>query len=228
MKLQLITAISFALLFSSCIGDDIIVDRVEENLSIMNPIDSLELGTTHQFVARFLNNIGVEESAPVIWSSSDEAVLSIDSDGLGTGLAEGAVTVTVELARADGPNLTDSYSLVVVDQEVTIVEPMNRSGSLRTTSSYTLAGNFTLEDDSGTLTLKLDDTYTASSSLPGLYVYLTNNPNTISNALEISKVSTFSGAHSYAIPSGVELAQYNYVLYFCKPFGVKVGDGEIQ
>ncbi|MEM1321430.1 MAG: hypothetical protein AAGG75_14335 [Bacteroidota bacterium] len=228
MKLQLISSITIALLFSACIGDDIIMDTVEENLSILTPIDSLELGTSHQFTARFLNNIGVEEAAAIDWSSSDENILSINTEGLATGLAEGEVEVKAELNRNDGPLLSDSFRLVVVDEEVTIVEPQSRNGSLRTTSSYRLAGDFVLEENDGALTLRFASNYVASSSLPGLYVYLTNNPNTISNAFEIGMATSFSGAHEYEITGDVDLTQYNYVLFFCKPFGVKVGDGQIN
>ena len=228
MKLQLISSLCIALLFSACIGDDVIIDTVEENLTILNPIDSLELGASYQFTARFLNNIGVEEAVDIDWSSSDEAVLSIDAEGLATGLAEGEVEVTAELNRTDGPGLSDSYRLEVVDQEVTIVEPQSRSGSLRTTSSYRLAGDFVLEENNGALKLRFASDYVASSSLPGLYVYLTNNPNTISNAFEIGMAISFSGEHEYLISGDVGLMDYNYVLFFCKPFGVKVGDGQIN
>ena len=71
------------------------------------------------------------------------------------------------------------------------------------------------------------DDYQASTSLPGLYVYLTNNPATANNAFEIGRVEIFNGAHSYRI-SGVGLNEYDYLLYWCKPFSVKVGDGEIR
>ena len=64
-------------------------------------------------------------------------------------------------------------------------------------------------------------------SLPGLYAYLTNNPSTVNNAFEIGRVETFSGAHSYRI-SGVGLNDYDDLLYWCKPFSVKVGDGEME
>jgi len=60
-----------------------------------------------------------------------------------------------------------------------------------------------------------------------LYVYLTNNPSTTAGALEIGKVTVFEGTHIYTIEGDIPLNQYNYLLYFCKPFNVKVGDGEI-
>ena len=41
-------------------------------------------------------------------------------------------------------------------------------------------------------------------------------------------VQVFDGAHEYALPAGIGLLDYDYLLYYCKPFGVKVGDGAID
>ena len=112
---------------------------------------------------------------------------------------------------------------------VTIVveNPTNGSGTIVSTSSYKLEGDFSLSETNGTLTLSFVDNYEASSALPGLYVYLTNNPNSINDALEIGKVEVFKGAHSYEIDN-TSITAFDYVLYFCKPFRVKVGDGKIN
>ena len=46
-------------------------------------------------------------------------------------------------------------------------------------------------------------------------------------ALEIGAVETFNGAHSYVIEN-TDISEYEFILYFCKPFVVKVGDGQIN
>ena len=56
---------------------------------------------------------------------------------------------------------------------------------------------------------------------------MTNNPNTASGAKEIQKVTVFNGAHKYII-TNTKINDFNHLLYWCKPFGVKVGDGEIN
>ena len=113
-------------------------------------------------------------------------------------------------------------------EETIEVEPTQaKSGQITTTSSYALSGDFSLTAENNDLVLAFDENYNASTALPGLYIYLTNNPSTISGALEIGKVQTFSGVHSYTIPN-VDINEYSHVLYFCKPFNVKVGDGEIE
>ncbi len=108
-----------------------------------------------------------------------------------------------------------------------VVAPQFFEGQIRTTSSYALEGNFRLEHNGTQLILSIDDSYRASSSLPGLYLYLTNNPNSPEDGFEVGAVSVFSGAHSYTLPASIGLMDYKYLLYWCKPFRVKVGDAQI-
>ncbi|MEO1517160.1 MAG: DM13 domain-containing protein [Bacteroidota bacterium] len=227
MKLfQLFTAVTISLLFASCIGDDIIADTVPENLRISVSIDTLGVGDTYQFEAIFTNNVGQEEDTNVQWTSSNSDILQVDDQGLATGVAMGMASVTASVDLADGAGtVSDVFDLAVANRTV-VAGPEIRDGELRTTSSYVLEGSFTLKKDGDDLVLSLGSNYRASSSLPGLYVYLTNNPNTTSGAYEVGRTTNFSGAHTYTIPgSEVAVDQYTHVLYFCKPFNVKVGDG---
>lgn len=212
------------LFFTGCIGDDIIEDTVEASIRIKNPIDSLTVGQTHQFEAIYLNTIGQEEAANISWLSTDSEILSISSSGEAEGLSEGITTI--EASVDNDPNLIESFSVVVTQETVDNTDQI-RTGALQTTSSYTLEGDFTLQTSGENLILTLGENYRASSNLPGLYLYLTNNPNSVNNALEIGAVSVFNGIHSYEI-EGVELNEYSHLLYYCKPFGVKVGDGEFE
>jgi len=75
--------------------------------------------------------------------------------------------------------------------------------------------------------LDIAGNYEASTALPGLYVYLSNNPNSTSGSYEIGEVTVFNGAHSYTLPSSVDISDYKYILYWFKPFNVKVGDSTI-
>lgn len=108
-----------------------------------------------------------------------------------------------------------------------VVAPQFFEGQIRTTSSYTPEGNFRYEHNGTQIILSLDDTYCASSSLPGLYLYLTNNPNSPEDGYEVGAVSVFSGEHSYTLPASIGLMDYKYLLYWCKPFRVKVGDAQL-
>jgi hypothetical protein len=216
-----------ALFFSACIGDDIINDRVAETLKITAQASTIAVGETFQFKARFTNNIGQVEDERVIWTSSNPTILSINSDGLAIALSQGNALIKAEAALEDGNTLSEEMA-VEVSMETTIIEtPTGRAGKIETTSFYDLEGDFTLEEAGDKLLLNFGDNYKASSSLPGLYVYLTNNPNSVNDALEVAKVEVFQGAHFYEIPD-VKLSDFDYVLYYCKPFRVKVGDGKIN
>ena len=215
------------ILFSSCIGDDIIMDRVDETLRITTQATSIAAGETFQFEARFTNNIGNVEEGSVIWRSSDEAILAITEDGLATAITRGNVIVSAEVTLEDGSILKEEMDVEVSMVTVEVETPTSRSGVIATTTFYDLEGDFVLNEINEGVSLEIADNYKASSALPGLYVYLTNNPNSINDALEIGEVTVFEGAHTYEI-AGVNLTDYDYVLYFCKPFRVKVGDGKIN
>lgn len=213
-------------IMQSCIGEDIIFDTIAERLEISNPIDSLKVGDTYSFEIRYFNAVGQEESVNVNWSSTNESVIQVNADGEATGMTKGIAMVIAEGEASN--NLIHDSLLIVVGDRTTQTNVNQRSGSIQTTSSYQLEGSFTLEKSGSGLVLNFADDYKASSALPGLYVYLTNNPNTNNGAFEIGEVTTFSGAHGYEISSGIDINQYSHVLYYCKPFGVKVGDGEIE
>lgn len=228
MKKNLLLFIAFISLLSACIGDDIIEDEVAERLVITNPLDSIRIDTSYQFEATFFNNVGQMEERTINWLSTDEEILSIDANGLATSHAIGDVTIIASVTLDDNTTLDTDIPLTITENETVISEPDNeRSGQIQTTTFYILEGDFVLRAEADELVLEIAENWQASSGLPGLYLYLTNNPNTTNGALEIGKVEVFNGAHSYTIPD-VGINDYSHLLYFCKPFNVKVGDGEIQ
>ncbi len=203
--------------------DNFTVNPVGEIMSINNPIDELTVGDTHQYTATYTNNIGQNENVTITWSSSDDTIASIDEQGLVTAKNAGEVTIKASYTNGSGQEISDMDTFNVQAVQIT-----TKSGTIRTTSSYILTGTFTLSEIEGTnnLELKINDDYRASTSLPGLYLYMTNNPNTVANAREIQKVAVFNGAHTYII-SNAGINDFSHLLYWCKPFSVKVGDGEI-
>jgi len=225
--LHLIAILIFTLLFQSCIGDDVIMDEVDPVIRIQNPIDSIGINTSYQFEFMYLNNVGQEEMASPEWSSSDNSVASIDQNGLLQTLEIGVTDIS--LNYDNGTDIISTSKTIYVRDTTTLPEMnMERSGTVTTTSSYQLGGDFTLAvNDDNDLILSFANNYAASTALPGLYIYMTNNPNTTSGAFEIGAVTTFSGAHTYNLGS-IGLFDYSHVLYFCKPFNVKVGDGAIE
>jgi len=215
----------FIFVLQGCIKDDFVNDTVDPVLRITANIDTLALGNTFQFEEIYLNNIGLEEQITVMWSSSDEAVISISNDGLATALELGSSIISIEYD--DGTGLVLSDELLVHVGENTSISTQTFVGSIATTSSYLLEGDFTFSEAGSGVLLEFASNYQASTALPGLYIYLSNNRNSIANAFEIGAVETFNGAHSYDV-SNIGINDYSYIVYFCKPFNVKVGDGVIN
>lgn len=230
---KLIFAFTAIAVLSSCIGDDFLDDRVDPVLRISGDIDTLEINTTFQLEFRFLNNVGAPENVDVTWLTSDNNVATVTNTGLITAVGVGDVLVSGEYTTSEGILVSDEVafsvgmSTVVMEEEEEEEEIETRSGRIETTTFYTLEGDFTMSVVDDVMTIEIADDWAASSGLPGLFVYLSNNRNSIANALEISEVRTFRGAHSFTV-EGVGLDDYSHLLYFCKPFNVKVGDGAIQ
>lgn len=220
-------SIAFSIILLSifaCIKDDYVEDFVEPVLRIISTVDTIGIDESFQFEAMYLNNVGLEEEVSLQWFSSAPEVLSISTnDGLAQALQEGSAIISVKYNV--GSLSLEAFMEVNVGAE-TVSNTTERMGTVASTSSYQLMGDFLLKEDGNGLILELSDNYAASTALPGLFVYLSNNKNSIGNAFEIASVVTFSGAHTYTIPN-IGINDYSYLLYFCKPFNVKVGDGEI-
>ncbi|MEW4922451.1 Ig-like domain-containing protein [Algibacter sp. 2305UL17-15] len=196
-----------------------------EEIVFLNPTGSIAISKTYQYNVAYYNTFGEEETATFTWSSDNPSVATVDANGLVTGISVGTATIKAQTI-VNNKTIANTTSITITE----VVQNTNtKSGTIMTTSSYTLQGDFTLSEieNSNNLKLAIASNYEASTSLPGLYVYLSNNPNSIGSALEIGAVSVFSGEHSYTIDNkGIN--DYSYVLYWCKPFGVKVGEGKIN
>lgn len=213
-----------AILLSSCIKDDFVDDRVDPEIRLILDIDTIEVNSTYQLDYLYLNNVGAEESANVAWSSSDDNIITINDDGLAKAHNVGDAIITVSFSTEEGETVVDNQ-MISVGQTTVIIEQKRTEGRVETTTFYTLTGSYSaFEEDSATI-IEFGEDYEASTALPGLYIYLSNNKTSIANALEIGRVEVFNGGHSYRIED-TKIDDYSYIVYFCKPFNVKVGDGE--
>lgn len=199
-------------------------DQVPTEIRITNPILSLEIEQTHQYQAKYFDFVGREISEkPLVWESSDPAVASVSHQGLVTAIGEGSAVITVTSEDDLGNVISATDKLEVSDNTQT--ENMIITGTLQTTSSYLLRGSFRLEKTEASFTLYLEDDYQADRGLPRLVVFLSNNRNSVADAYRVGEVRVFSGAHSYDLPSEFGLMDYRYLLYWCEPFNVDVGEG---
>ena len=119
-------------------------------------------------------------------------------------------------------------STTTIDNDLVETVPQHYQGTIKSTSGYKLTGSYEYSfNSSEQLSLNIAEDYEASSALPGLYIYLSNNPNSTAEAYEIGAVTVFKGKHSYTLPDSIKINDFKYILYWCKPFNVKVGDATI-
>ena len=159
-------------------------------------------------------------SAPISWSSSDDAVMPIGSNG--RALANGRGTVTITARAGNAVN-----SLVVEVGDETIGATTQRMGSFRGLSSYTVEGGFTLFEDQGALMLRLEEDFQASNG-PGLYLYLASSATSVTGGVQLGALEMTTGSQLYTVPDGVTLETYDFVIVYCQPFGVPFGFGEFE
>lgn len=204
--------------------DEVNISGVQETISINNPINELDLNgaNTHQYTVTYTDQNGQVGTPQVNWTSSNTSIATVNSGGLVTALQEGQVTITASVTGNNG-TISNEDQITIISSSSLI----QKSGTL--SGSYSLRGSFTLTEveNSSNLILNIANDYNLSNGVPGPYIYLSNNPNSISGALEIGRVTTFSGAHSYTI-NNTDINEYRYVLYWCKPFSVRIGSGEIE
>lgn len=206
------------ILLIGCIGTDIVDDFVEPKIVIENALISLKVGESYQYHFKYFDNIGDEEQASIEWTSSDPTIISIDNNGVVTAHQFGIVDIT-----AKTETVSNNFILECGTETVEVIQ--ERTAALSTTTSYKLSGIATLRKTNGALTLSFSSDFQADSALPGLYVYLSNSLSNISNAIEVSKITQFSGTQTLDVVGSTELFDYSYVFFYCKPFSVPVGSG---
>jgi hypothetical protein len=209
-----------------CVEDTIVNDEVSPEIRILNPLKSMEVNTTFQLKYAFFDNVGAEATpSSILWQTKDMSIVTVNSQGLVSSLSNGQAEITVTAILED---LTaDTTFTFEVNDEPTMLLTNGRTGSIATTSTYALKGDFTVTEAGDNIIIDFTANYQADTRLPGLYVYLTNNPNSPADGYEIGPVTVFSGAHQYTVPN-TGLLDFDYLFYYCKPFKVKVGHGDIN
>ena len=182
-------------------------------IDIVAPATTVAVDGMIQLSAVAKNAAGTEvDGITFTWKSNDEALLEITQNGKITGKANGTTTVT---ASADG---ISSPALKIM-----VGATNTRTGTFKGLGGYSAKG--TAELAAGTLSFSSDF---ASDNGPGLFIYLTKSASSISGSVELGAIASNKGAQTYAVPSTVGLNDYDFVLIYCKPFGVPFGVAELQ
>ncbi len=204
-----------------------------EVIGIINK-DLLSLTITHNNTdySSIISGTSVSFSSKLPYNTTQAIIKSIKTSSGATASISGVTIQTGSHSLNVGTNIIKvtgkdgsfkNYTVVLLAN----AEPTSFSGSVQ--GGYGLRGDFTVEKTLSGIRINFAENYNLSSGLPGGYLYLSNNPN--STGLVVAGYNTtpelkYSGAHSYEI-NNVGITDYKYLVFWCVPFNVKVGQGKI-
>ena len=115
---------------SSCIGTDIVEEiTIEEKLEITGKVEVLKIGESYQFMADYFDEKGMKMDVPIVWASSDESVIAINSKGGALAKKEGSVYISAAYGE-----LKDS--VIVEAGRETVLQPDVRKGEFQGRNKY--------------------------------------------------------------------------------------------
>lgn len=157
--------------------------------------------------------------AAVVWASTAPAVATVDTSGLVTPVAAGTTEITAAVAGISSLALT----LSVFDPSTA-----GRVAAFFGVNNYDVEGDATLAfNDQGALELELSDSFRSQNG-PDLDVVLSTGPTISGSSVNLGDLQSTRGAQVYAVPDGVSLDQFSYVIIQCVRFGVAFGRAEFQ
>ena len=75
-------------------------------LTVDPTISEISIGNNVQLTATLLDRDGQASNKPITWTSSDDSIATVDTNGLVTGVANGSVTITAEMTNNSGVSNT--------------------------------------------------------------------------------------------------------------------------
>jgi hypothetical protein len=223
----------------SCVGTDIIDDPIiPERVTIAPRITTLALGQEQTFTVKYTNQYGVEEVAKsIIWRSNDPSKVTIDATGKAKSIVSGKVTLYATVGKATDSLLLNQTQTGGTANDTTFL----RRGVFKSgTTSYMAVGNVRIQTVKG-ITQIITDANLNVSAGPSLYLLLANHTNgsytitpnanatsAVSVQITANKISGIvTGVQTWAVPSGVNPANYQYAVFYCS-LGPVFGSAELK
>ncbi|NKB65883.1 MAG: hypothetical protein GKR89_02365 [Candidatus Latescibacteria bacterium] len=206
------------------VSDSVLVNIVDDSDQVaavrLAPTRAqLQPGETLQLAAESTNARGDLLTGRVYtWRSSNDNLVSVDDNGLAQGLAPGQVTIT---AATDG--ITSNPSRITVPAA-------QRTGTFtaRPGSNYDCQGTATLQTrDGGGVELVFADDFLVSNG-PRLEVFLSTSEVIGPGSINLAPLQNSIGTQTYALPEGVEINAFDWVIIHCVPFNVTFGFAQFR
>lgn len=143
------------------------------------------------------------------WQTDNSSIATVENGGIVTG-------------KTYGTALVSASSMGI--QSAPVMVQVVRSGNFSGSGS---GGTAVLSISNNTLMLTTSANFVASNGAPDLRMYLTNNPNSVANAIEIATLNQRTGAQNWNVASPTSISQYRYALIWCKQFGGNYGVADL-
>ncbi len=179
-----------------------------------NATQELLLNGTASLTATGLNSTGgTVNNLTFAWASNNAAV-ALGVNGTVTGAAYGNANIT---ATANGI------------QSAPLAVQVIRRGALSGSGS---TGTLKLKSINGVIKLESSSDFSVSTGAPDLRIYFTNTPNANSltgavQAVDLTRPTEYSGAHSWNMPASITMTNYRYLLVWCAQFGGNYGNADL-
>lgn len=150
----------------------------------------------------------------ITWTSNNESVITVNSTGTINAVSEGIASI---VATIDG----------VVSASLKIEVKSNiKKGVFSGSGSYTVTGTASLFiNENDDLILEFSNDFSVSSFGVAIYVYMSNQNNSVAGGVEIQQLLK-QGGQSYNITninSELTIDSYDYVIIHCKPYNIPFG-----
>src|SRR5712692_368584 len=99
-------------------------------------------------------------------------------------------------------------------------------GSFTGVGNHRVSGGFEIVTENGKQVLRFTQDFLLGKA-PDPYVVLRRSAGVDQQSLYLSRVKSFSGVATFAIPAGTDLASFSHVVIWCKKFKVALADAPL-
>ncbi|MEO8030822.1 MAG: DM13 domain-containing protein [Gemmatimonadota bacterium] len=100
---------------------------------------------------------------------------------------------------------------------------MGPSGSFTGANKHSVTGGYSIDMAGGNATVKLNSDFKLDQAPDPFVVLSPTDKGDAAGALNLGRLKSNSGAQTFAVPAGTNLASFTHVLVYCKKYNVTLG-----